>query len=150
MAETFAERVKRMSDETGLDCQGAGEAGRSLTKQAFKNQVNINTIMAKYRKTGMIEHVNGEQPFYGDVSDIKSYQDACNIVAKAEELFYGMSSDIRKRFENDPAKLIAFLQDEKNLDEARQLGIVAPAPVAAVPPVVVPPVVKPPEGGKPA
>ncbi len=97
--------------------------GESLTKQAFKDQVDINKIVAKYQKTGMVNHLNQREPFYGDVSDIRTYQESLDVVNKAEELFMGMTADVRAKFHNDPAEMVEFLADEKNSDEAVKLGL---------------------------
>lgn len=106
-----------------IDCS---KGGPSLTKQQFTNDVDINNIVAKFDKTAMLEHVSKANGFYGDVSEIADYKDALNTVIQAEELFYGMSAKIRDRFANDPAKMIEFLQDKGNLDEAISLGMVNP------------------------
>ena len=118
--------------DPGISC------GPGKTKQNFREQVNINKMIERYKKTGMLDHVNARAPFYGDVSDIISYQESLAIVARANELFMNMSSTVRERFANDPAKMIAFLQDEKNLDEAVRLGMVTKKPVVESP-VVEPP-----------
>lgn len=108
-------------------------SGEGRTKQSFREQVNINSIMAKFNKTGMINHLNRTQPFYGDVSGIVSYQESLNIVKNAEDLFMGMSAEIRSKFANDPANMIAFLNDPANRDEAIKLGMVLAPPVEPVP-----------------
>lgn len=97
--------------------------GHGRTKQSFKDQVNINKILARYRKSGMIDHVNRMAPFYGDVSNLVGYQEAIEKVRMAEDLFSSLSSDVRKRFENDPSKFIEFMSDSKNIKEAIELGI---------------------------
>lgn len=102
--------------------------GPSRTKQSFREQVNINSILARHRKSGMVDHVNGKQPFYGDVSNIGTYQEALDVVNRAAQLFNGMSAAVRRRFDNDPLRMIEFLQDPANLDEATKLGMVAKAP----------------------
>lgn len=108
------------------------ECGPTRTKQSFREQVNVNSIIARHRKSGMLDHVNGKQPFYGDVSNIRSYQEALNVVNTASELFNGMSASIRRRFDNDPLRMIEFLQDPRNLQEAQELGMVAKAPAKPV------------------
>ena len=60
------------------------------------------------------------------------YQDAYNMVVKAEEAFMTLPAAVRARFANDPAGIFAFLQDPSNRDEAVQLGLIA----ASVEPVV--------------
>lgn len=110
-----------------------GEVSR--TKQSFKDQTDINKIIARFGRTGMLTHVNTRQPFYGDVSMIDSYQSCLNVVKEAQELFAGMSSAVRKRFGNDPSEMISFLQDPANLDEAVSLGMAVKRPVEPVAPV---------------
>lgn len=121
--------------------------GGGLTKQSFKDGVNINSIVARYRKTGEFGSENGREPFFGDVSGVLGYQEACGVVIRAQALFDGLPSAVRERFMNEPSRLIAFLNDKSNLDEAVRLGIVSkraslPAVVAQdgsgglVPPVV--------------
>lgn len=105
------------------------DTGPGLTKQSFREQVNINKIVAGFEKTGMVNNLSGRQPFYGDVSEIKDYATALNMVNEAESLFMSMSPKIREKFENDPAKMIAFLGDSKNLDEAVSLGMAVKRPV---------------------
>lgn len=103
--------------------------GPVLTKQAFKDEVDINKIIARFEKTGMIEAINSKQPFYGDVSDIKDYKESLEIVKEAEALFMAMSPEIRERFDHDPQEMIEFLSDNKNKKEAIELGMVLKEPV---------------------
>lgn len=115
-------RVVNGRVKPGLKC------GEGRTKQAFLDQVDVNKIMARYNKTGMFTHVNGRQPFYGDVSSVVGYREALDRVMEAESLFKGMSAEVRNRFGNDPARMIDFLEDPKNLDEALKLGMVVKRP----------------------
>lgn len=105
--------------------------GASMTKQSFADEVDINKILARFDKTGMISHLNQGQPFYGDVSEIADYQTALNVVHQAETLFGQMSAEIRERFGNDPALMIKFLDDPQNLQEAIDLGMVVKRPEVA-------------------
>lgn len=95
----------------------------SRTKQSFRDQVNINKIIAKYQRTGMIEHVNSQAPIYGDASIVDSYQRSLEVVAQAEAAFAALPAEIRSKFENDPVKLMEFLADDANREEAIKLGL---------------------------
>ena len=70
---------------TTLDCSKDefGNQIGSMTKQSFADEVDINKVVARYEKTGMLDHVNRRQPFYGDVSEIRSYQESLNVVIHA-------------------------------------------------------------------
>lgn len=108
----------------GLAC----EKGSSMTKQSMKDECDINKILAKVQKTGMLEHLAQGTPFYGDVSDLVDYKEALNVIKRANELFMDMSPEIRERFDNDPAKMLEFLENKDNLPEAIELGMVLPPP----------------------
>lgn len=99
--------------------------GPGRTKQSFKDKVNINKIVKKHRKNAMFGRVS-QVPFYGDVSGYTGLQDAMNKVDNARKLFANMSAEIRKKFDNDPIKMIDFLNDGKNYDEAVKLKMVVP------------------------
>lgn len=104
---------------------------KTMTKQSFKDECDINTIMAKYQTTGLIEHVQNVQGAYGDFTSVEDYQLSLNQVIEAQAAFDNLPAKIRDRFANDPARLMSFLQDETNLDEARSLGLVEPEKIPA-------------------
>lgn len=114
-------------------CEADFSKSPSLASQASADEVDINKIMARIQKGQTVLMPNG-QPFYGDVSELDGLQDAIMKVQDAEDLFMQYPAQTRERFENDPVKLVEFLQDEKNYDEALKLGLVNPRPVV-VPPV---------------
>jgi len=96
----------------------------SMTQQQFKEMSDINRIMKKYHKGEMVNYLNRRPGVYGDFSKMPSYSDALQIVIDAQESFMTLPSDVRKRFDNDPAKVIEFISDSKNYDEAINLGLV--------------------------
>jgi len=96
----------------------------SKTQQHFKNQVNINTIVNRYKKTGIMPNMNAARALYGDFSGVTDYQGALEGVINAESQFMALPSQIRKRFGNNPLELLDFLQDENNKEEAIKLGLI--------------------------
>lgn len=124
----------------GVDCQGAGEEGRSLTRQSMKNETDINRIVGRFQETGMLNHVASKTPVYADVSGVSDYREALEQVRQIDEFFMKLPAKVRARFENSPAGFLDFMSDAGNLEEARELGLVPVEPVPPVPPVV-PPVV---------
>lgn len=110
--------------------------GKGRTKQSFRDAADINTIVARYRKTGMLENLSRAQPYYADVSTVGTYADNLRKVTLANESFMMLPAALRERFENDPGQLMDFIADEANTAEAIELGILAkplPAPGAVVP-----------------
>lgn len=108
-----------------------------LTKESLDVETDMNKIIEKAQR-GVPVNVSTREPFYGDVSQIPDYQGAMNVIIKVEKDFNSLSSKIRERFDNDPQKMLAFLMDPKNEDEARSLGMLKPKPVEPVKPVVPP------------
>jgi len=93
----------------------------SRTKQSFKNECDINNIMRKFQKTGAVAHVARFGGDYGFATSV-DFHEASNIVIRGRELYSALPSSIRKRF-GDPGEFLDFVQDPKNEDEMRSLGI---------------------------
>lgn len=98
----------------------------SRTRQEFAEECDINAIMSRYNRTGVISHVNAAVPQYLDVSVLPSFQDAMQIVLDAEAAFAGLPSTVRREFDNDPAKFVAFAEDAENLGKLREWGLAPP------------------------
>ena len=99
----------------------------SRTKQSFKKEADINCIMAKYSKTGVLvdpSRIPTRMPQFGDFSSVVDYQGLCNKKIEVDNYFMSLPASVRQRFDNDVNKLIAFMADEKNVDEALKLGLV--------------------------
>lgn len=106
---------------------------RSRTKQEFKDECDINMIMKRYKATGLFPQFPGQEPRYVSNIGMPDYQEALNIVRTAEAEFASVNSEIRKRFDNDPAKFLAFINDPQNADELVKLGLREPPPAAPKP-----------------
>jgi len=126
-----------VSLENGLAC----DPEESVVQQQFAEECDINTIVRRFGLTG--ELPNGvAMPMVGDFTAVTDFQSAMNVVRQAEEAFMTLPGEVRARFVNDPQRVLQFLEDPANRDEAVKLGLVAaPAevdrvgnPVASVPP----------------
>jgi phage internal scaffolding protein len=114
------------SNESGLACEEP-----SLAQQHFKDECDINTILERFNITGLLPQ-SPLSPLYGDFSGIGDYHTALNRVIAAQDEFEALPAQIRARFNNDPAQLIEFLQDENNRSEAEELGLVDKAAAEVV------------------
>lgn len=97
----------------------------SRTKQSFKGDCDINTIIKRYLRTGQIDFAARHEPRYGDCTGY-DFQKAMLTVANANSMFQDLPAAVRAKFANDPGKFLDFVQDEKNVDEARKLGLMKP------------------------
>lgn len=119
--------------DVGLACEEP-----SLAVQASKDECDINFIVKKYLRTGILPEV--QQGAYLDISDMVDLRGAIEMVRDAEAAFMDLPAEIRRRFDNDPTKLVEFAQDDKNMAEAVKLGLVdAKALTPSQPPQETPP-----------
>ncbi len=106
--------------------------GKSLTKQSFRDETEINNILAKYAKTGLVDHVNKfGSAQYGDMPNQADFHEAMNLVTSAQAMFAELPAELRKDFGNDPAKFLEFVSDPESHDEMVEMGLIptpAPAP----------------------
>lgn len=107
----------------------------SLTKQSFADECEINNIVARHARTGVLEHANRYAGHYGDFCDVQDYQSSINAVKAASDMFMSLPSKLRSRFENDPGKFLDFCSNVENKDEMGTLGLLKPESVKAVEPV---------------
>lgn len=108
-------------------------AGVSLTKQSFKEETDINRIMERYRMGKPLVDPGAPTrgaPSFGDFGTEFDFHEAQNRVRQAHESFDALPSSLRSRFSNDPGRLLSFLEDPSNRDEAIRLGLVESKPVA--------------------
>lgn len=110
--------------------------GEGLTKQSFRDECDINVIMSRYQQSGVLPVVSVREGRFVDAPST-DYQEAMFQVADARSRFERLPARLRERFENDPGKLVAFLADDKNVAEARELGLVNPERVVVPVPVSV-------------
>lgn len=95
--------------------------GKSRTQQHFKPEQDINAIVARAQKTGFLAPAGN--PLYADVSNLPDFQSAKNQIIRANDQFMTLNPRIRERFDNDPARMIAWLKDPANQREAIRMGL---------------------------
>lgn len=96
----------------------------SMTEQHFKQECDINYIVNQYQTTGVLPH-GDRQPLFGDFAEFPTdLQASMALYDEAQDRFMQLDSKLRKEFDNDPAKLLAFLHDEKNREQAIEFGLI--------------------------
>lgn len=93
------------------------------TEQAHKDRCDVNKIIKRYDKDGLIRHVTRFEAKFGDLSgeDFKTMTDK---VINAKNSFDKLPSEIRNRFNNDPGSLLEFMDNPENRNEAIKLGLI--------------------------
>ena len=98
----------------------------SMTEQHFKDECDINQIVARYESTGVMPSGN-TPPLFGDFekfpTDLLSSR---QFFDEAESRFMELPASVRKEFNNSPLELLAALQDSSNRQRFIDLGLIAP------------------------
>lgn len=102
-----------------------------MTKQSFKEDCDINTIMERYTRTGVLPD-NTRQSAFGDFVDAPSFQEALDIVRYSNEQFEALPAKVREEFQNDPGRFLAFAEDEANAERLADLGFLDEASVKKI------------------
>lgn len=105
----------------------------SMTEEAHGDRVNINTIMDKYLRTGIIDHVNHHQPNYG-IMDGSTYHEQMCAITNANEMFMELPAKVREKFGHDPAKFLDYVDglgegavSREKAAELIELGMIHPS-----------------------
>jgi len=103
-----------------------------LTKQEFLEESDINVIISRYRKTGVLPNTFGDVGSYGDFSNVTNFQDAMIKIHEAEDMFMSLPANVRAKFENDPGQFLEFADNPENQDALVEMGIIDKASVKPV------------------
>lgn len=113
-----------------------------LVAVEFAQEADINFLLARYKNTGSLYTAEDlikakRRPQFGDFTGIPDYQDSLDKMREAFSMFGDLPLAVRQRFSDDPVKLLDFLQDKNNFDEAVRLGLVDKLPEKVVQPAPV-------------
>ena len=72
-------------------------AKEGLTRQSFKKECDINTIVAAFTKTGVIPRLQQLSPQYGDAPDITAFEAACVTAEVASQIEEGYTPTIEPK-----------------------------------------------------
>ena len=90
--------------------------GKTMTKQNHKDECDVNSILAKFKKTGALTHLNERQAQYGEHTGL-DFKEAMDIITSSQELFDDLPSELRSAFQNDPASFLDYVNDEANAED---------------------------------
>ena len=92
------------------------------TKQAFKDQTDINKMLKKAQTTGSLAHLQKyPEAVYGEFNGEFDLLTAHGMIDKANVIFADAPSEVRAEFDNDPLKFVQFCGDPANNDKLREL-----------------------------
>lgn len=120
-----------------------------MTRQEFREECDINTIMKKYETTGQLpQNLQSSEPVYWDTTIVPGdLITAMEQVQQAELAFMRLPASVRKEFDNNAMAFCDFAVDPANLEQMRKWGLAPPAVEAISALVDAPPgLVEPPPG----
>lgn len=109
----------RKHPRVSLDCSGSIDRA----KQSMKDECDINGIIGRFAKTGLLTPVTQDPGIYVDVSNMGDYKESLAQVDKANEMFMQLPATVRSKFENDPAVFLDYASDEENSQDMVDMGL---------------------------
>lgn len=116
-----------LSHRTGLTCDDPSRA-----KQSEYENTDINVIVKRFNATGNMP-ISPLKPEYGDFTGVSDYQSALHELMDAQDAFFELPADIRKKFSNNPGEFVDFVTNHDNIDEVRKMGLAPTPPADAAP-----------------
>lgn len=104
-----------------IDYAGVSEESPGAM-QEFKDQCDINNIMARFQRSGALDWANKHEGTFADVTGY-GFQSAMDTIQRAQQLFDDLPSSVRDRFHNDPSSFLDFIHNPNNHEEATRLGL---------------------------
>ena len=100
--------------------------GHDMAKQSMKDECDINKMIERFRKSGMIEALDNQPQLYADVSGYGDYHGSLEIVRQTDELFMTLPADVREEFANDAGAFVEFAANPANRDKMLEMGLLKP------------------------
>lgn len=112
----------------GIDFPIDDPLSRSKAVQSDMDAADINKIMARYEKTGVIIDPQGieRKPMFGDFTQFQNYHAMLSAVRDADRYFLTLPAPLRNRFDNDVQKFVEFCENPANKAELIKLGLREP------------------------
>lgn len=108
---------------TGLTCED-----ESLAQQHQKDEVDINKIVDRFLKTGLMPQLQLPARF-GDYSDAPDRLEIETRIAESNAVFYNLAPEIRAKHQNNPQiweRDVMTALEQGNLAKIREMGIDVP------------------------
>lgn len=130
MSEEFRKKFKDgyTKEDVKEWCKRPGKADKEgkplyFTEQNHKKECDVNLIIKKYDRDGLITHVSRFKGQFGDMT-ANDFTDMQNKIRSAVNMFNDLPSETRNRFDNSPAELLRFMENPDNRDKAIEYGII--------------------------
>lgn len=97
---------------------------KTKVQQQHKDETDINHMVRRFHKAGVSPQGLDPNAQYLDNTRIGDYTEMLNQVTHINQQFNKLPSKFRTQFENQPAKMLKYLNDPENLEEAFESGLI--------------------------
>jgi phage internal scaffolding protein len=94
----------------------------SRTKQSHKQECDINFIVNRYKRTGLLENARDAQGQYVDLPALE-YKEAMDTIARAQSEFEQLPAKARAFYKNDPVNFLNHVHSPDAFDELKEIGL---------------------------
>lgn len=98
------------------------EYGESLTVQSMSEEADINVLVGRFLRTGVMP-ASVRVPEFGDFTTVGDFRSALHAVMDAQDQFMKLPPKLRAELNNDPQEFLEFVQNPANLDRMREMGL---------------------------
>lgn len=97
------------------------EFSDGVTKQSFKDQTDINKLLARAAKGESLSHLQRHGAVYGDFTAVDDLLTAHATMERGFDIFRELPAELRKEFYNDPRAFFNFVNDPANAEKLPEL-----------------------------
>jgi len=105
----------------------------SRVKQSFRDEVDINKIVARARSGQAVTHLAKNSPVFMDVSEVGDYKSALDMIRNADAFFAALPAKVREAFGNDPAEFLDAVDTVEGRAKFEAAGLIPPLPAPVAP-----------------
>lgn len=99
------------------------DSGESWVQQSDFDRSDINLIVERFVRTGVLESVRQTRGEYGDFSQVTDYASSLRALEHAQESFMTLPATVRRKFDDDPALFLDFVGNPANEQEMYEMGL---------------------------
>lgn len=91
------------------------------TKQSFKDETDINKLLAKAARGESLSHLQRHGASYGDFTDMPDLLEAQTRLSRGQAIFAELPGEIRREFNQSAGAFFAFVNDPENSKDLARL-----------------------------
>lgn len=119
----MASIVKIPKDPFAKRTVGVSIDGPSRTQQQFKDDADVNKIIATYKTTGFLGNQRSDPLQYGDATGLPSLQEAMDLVLRANAEFAQLPATVRELCRNDPKTFLGMCETPHGMAALKAAGL---------------------------